>query len=233
MKNRLLLLSFVVWMILLCSCQKDLGLYVTTSIPVPEFKELKQDASVDIVLTQGARYNVSFEGFEDILADLSFNVIRGKLIITQHGHYWSSGKSTIFITVPDLSLIEITSSGNVEGSYRFIPGGPMQIEMQGSGDLDMFIDVERLTTRLDGSGDLRLRGYADNHDIEIDGSGRIYAYNLVTYKMRLNHFGSNQVEVNVANNLIVRLRGSGNVYFIGNPFLDYSVTGSGRLIDAN
>ena len=52
MKNRLLLLSFVVWMILLCSCQKDLGLYVTTSIPVPEFKELKQDASVDIVLTQ-------------------------------------------------------------------------------------------------------------------------------------------------------------------------------------
>ncbi len=231
MKNKFYILAVAVSIFLL-ACNKDLGKFVQVRIGTPSFTMLAQDACTDIILSQGP-FNIDFEGYEDVLADLDFRVVNKKLIVSQRGNYWYSSKSTIYITVPDLSSIEISSSGDIYGDQRFVFNGDLDIYSKASGDLDISIDAADVFTYVRGSGDIRLRSDVDNHAIEHDGSGNIYAYYLESLRTKIYQSGSGDAELSASNNLLVRLRGSGDIYFVGNPFVDYSISGSGRLIDAN
>ena len=216
------------------SCQiEDLGPIVNVRIDLPSFDQIRHDANFDIVLLQGAKQSIEFEGHELILAETDMRVVNRKLIVSQRGHYWTTGKSTLFIILPDLSLIETTSTGDIYSEGRFTPNGSLALAIESSGDIDMHLDLARLYTTIDGSGDMRLRGYADNHDIEINGSGNVFAFFLDSYNVRIDHYGFGNAEIHAQRDLLVRLRSNGNIYFTGRPFLNYSVTGSGRLIDAN
>lgn len=216
------------------SCQiEDLGPIVNVSIDLPSFDQIRHDANFDIVLLQGAKQSIEFEGHELILAETDMRVVNRKLIVSQRGHYWTTGKSTLFIILPDLSLIETTSTGDIYSEGRFTPNGSLALAIESSGDIDMNLDLARLYTTIDGSGDMRLRGYADNHDIKINGSGNVFAFFLDSYNVRIDHYGFGNAEIHAQRDLMVRLRSNGNIYFTGRPFLNYSVTGSGRLIDAN
>ncbi|MBP6793924.1 MAG: DUF2807 domain-containing protein [Saprospiraceae bacterium] len=230
-KTALFVLSIV---LIFSSCQKeDLGAIVNVRIELPSFDQIRHDAKFDIVLLQGAKQSIEFEGHELILAETDIRVVNRKLIVSQRGHYWSTGKSTLYIVLPDLSSIETTSSGDIYSQGRFTLNGPLALAIESSGDIDLDIDLARLYTTIDGSGDLRLRGYADNHNIEINGSGNVYAFFLDSYNVRIDHYGFGNAEIHAQRDLFVRLRSNGHIYFTGRPFLTYSVTGSGRLIDAN
>ena len=232
MKNKIffLLLSSV---LVLGSCERDLGEYVVIPVDSGPYTQLRQDASTDIVLSQGAGFSIEFDGYEEIFYDLDFRVTGGKLIVSQRGHHWSSGRSRIYITVPDLTKIEITGSGDIYGDNRFRINGDIELHSRASGDFDLNLDVDEVYTWIEGSGNVRLRGYADRHEVESDGSGDLFAFSLKTRNTRITSYGSGDAEIYVTHNLYVRLRGSGDIFFSGNPFVDYLVTGSGRLIDAN
>jgi len=232
MKNKFYFWSILVIMVMV-SCTKDLGEYIQVRVDSPAFSQLRNDAAVDIVLTQGNGFSIDFEGHELVYDDLEFRVINNKLIIGQHGHYWSSRKSRVYITVPDLTLMEITSSGDIYGDNRFRIKGDLELRTAGSGDFDLNLDVTDLYTTLNGSGNLYLKGYAGFHELDLDGSGEVRAYSLNTRQTRITHYGSGSAEVYAQNSLYARLRGSGNVYFIGYPIVDYFASGSGDLIDAN
>ncbi|MEP7323342.1 MAG: head GIN domain-containing protein [Saprospiraceae bacterium] len=232
MKNKLYY-STAILILVFSSCNKDIGEQIQTRIQVPEFYSLRQDAATDIVLLQGSNYAVDFEGSDIILGDLDFRVVNQILVITQHGHYGYSGHSTIYITVPDLISIENSGSGDIYNDSRFRFKGEVQLIVGSSGDIDLNIDAPALSSYMHGSGDLRLRGYADDHFIEHDGFGTFYGFNLQTDKTNISQYSSGNAEIQVRNYFKVRLRGSGDIYFIGSPFVDYFVPGSGRLIDSN
>lgn len=232
MKNKFYYFGLMV-VLSMTACSKDLGEYIQVRVDSPDFIQLRNDAAVDIILTQGNDYSIDFEGYELIFDDLEFRVINHKLIIDQHGHYWSSRKAKVYITVPDLTRIEITSSGDIYGDNRFRINGDLELKIAGSGDMDLNLDVKELFTTVQGSGNLYLKGYTDLHELELDGSGEVRAYSLNSRHARVTSYGSGDAEIYAQKTLNARVRGSGNVYFIGYPAVDYSVTGSGSLIDSN
>lgn len=232
MKNKINLTA-VALLICFSSCVKDIGVQVQSVIKTPDFNGILQDAALDIVLSQGPGFSVEYEGSDIVLGDLEFVVGHGKLIITQHGHYAYSGKSRIYITAPDLTCIESTSSGDIYSHNRFYFKGRADLKLSSSGDLDLNLDAFDLNTSIRGSGTLRLEGNADFHSIEHEGFGPLYAYPLFTNQTRITSSSSGNSEIQVRNTLIARLRGSGNITFIGSPFVDYIVTGFGKLIDGN
>jgi hypothetical protein len=231
--KRIYLIYGIMSILILSSCERDLGLWVTVPIDLTRFHQIRQDANVDILIRQGPSWSIVFEGYDDVLADLDFSVIQGKLIIRQFGHFGASGRSTVYIIAPDISLLEITASGDITIPDRFVPQGDLELSIRGSGDLDLNVDVPELWTTCYGSGDLRLRGYADFHTIEHDGSGWLDAFYLRTEGTRIEQSGSGRSELHAVRQLFVRLRGTGDIFFIGYPYLDSRLSGSGRLIDAN
>jgi hypothetical protein len=232
MKNKIYFIAVTLAMIF-SSCVKDIGVQVQSVIKTPDFNGIVHDAAVDIVLAQGPGYSIEYEGSDIVLGDLEFIVTKGKLIITQHGHYAFSGKSTLYITAPDLTSLESTSSGDIYSHNRFYFKGKIDLRLFSSGDMDLNIDAIELNTLIRGSGTMRLAGNTDFHEIEHDGFGPLYAYPLYTDQTRIFASSGGNSEIQVRNTLTVRLRGSGNITFIGYPFVDYSVTGFGKLIDGN
>jgi Putative auto-transporter adhesin, head GIN domain len=232
MKNKVYYLA-IPFLFVFSSCVKDIGEQIQTHILVPEFYSLRQDAATDVVLSQGSTYSVDFEGSDIILGDLDFRVINGVLVISQYGHYRYSGHSTIYITAPDLNSIENTSTGNIYSEDQFSFKGPVKLVVASTGEIDLYVDAPEVNTYLRGSGHLRLRGYVEDHYIEHAGFGTFYGFALQTGRTNIALYSSGNAEVQVRYHLTVRLRGSGDIYFIGNPFVDYLVLGSGRLIDSN
>ena len=105
--------------------------------------------------------------------------------------------------------------------------------LDGSGDIDVELDVLDLEASLMGSGDMDLYGIVDNQFITVNGSGDLQAFNLESLNSEVEVRGSGNVEVRAVDELDVLIRGSGSVYYKGRPNLKFSITGSGALINAN
>lgn len=81
-----------------------------------------------------------------------------------------------------------------------------------SGVMDLELLVKELKSKISGAGDVSLKGETKLHDIEINGSGDIKAYDLLT--------NESEIEIN----------GSGDVYYKGNvKEISSEINGSGKL----
>ena len=87
---------------------------------------------------------------------------------------------------------------------------------------------------LTGVGDYILSGdYQEELAISLTGVGTVKAFDLEVGTCTINITGKGNCEVNVKNELIVTITGEGDIYYKGHPTFDTSVSGVGRLIDAN
>ena len=70
-------------------------------------------------------------------------------------------------------------------------------------------------------------------EIKNEGSGNIFAFDMLANNCKVDNRGSGEVEVTCESNLKVVIEGSGNVYYIGSPVIDVNIKGSGSLINEN
>jgi hypothetical protein len=97
------------------------------------------------------------------------------------------------------------------------------------------ITIPEITSvTLTGVGDYILSGdYQEELAISLTGVGKVKAFDLEVGTCTINITGVGDCEVNVKNELIVTITGVGDVYYKGDPNRDQSVSGVGRIIDAN
>ena len=62
------------------------------------------------------------------------------------------------------------------------------------------------------------------------GAGRIDARAFEAKNVYLRNWSSNDMYVNAINSLSAEIKGLGNVYYKGNPGIESSILGEGRLI---
>ena len=86
---------------------------------------------------------------------------------------------------------------------------------------------------ISGSGSAKLIGSADEVKFINEGSGKIKAYDFPVKKAEIDIEGSGYIYVNVSESLVARIDGSGNIYYIGNPAINFKEFGSGSLINDN
>jgi hypothetical protein len=138
----------------------------------------------------------------------------------------------IYITIPDLTRVKISGSGKVVGENLFTVDD-VDLVISGSGDITLNLDADDIFAEITGSGNINLSGVADEVVLRLSGSGNLRAFDLKARKGQVNITGSGDVEVDIAEDLIVIITGSGNVYYHGTPRLDVKINGSGRVINAN
>ena len=83
---------------------------------------------------------------------------------------------------------------------------------------------------LSGSGNILLFGKKNAAEFKANissGSGNLKAIEFPADKVEVNIMGSANCWVNAVKNLKVKIAGSGNVIYRGNPAIDSSIAGSG------
>ncbi|MEM9885276.1 MAG: head GIN domain-containing protein [Bacteroidota bacterium] len=214
-------------------CEKGEGPTVEKELDLPPFHSILLDVSADVFITQGEAQSIRVEGQENII-DLLEQEVRNETweIDFERTCVRNYDGLKIFITLPDVRGIEIDGSGNVTGENVFTTDN-IDLDIDGSGDMDLALEVKTIDARIDGSGDMELEGIADKAGYYIRGSGDIRAFDLETLEADVEIRGSGSVETTVLDFLRIDIDGSGDVFYKGNPEIEQRIDGSGDVKDAN
>lgn len=162
------------------------------------------------------------------------------------------GSGDVFVrpfTTPTLSVM-VDGSGDVR--LYDLDSGRVRFDMRGSGDIQAArVRAESVRLSLTGSGDIHLGelvtesiqavvngsgnvssgkdSRSDTIEINIVGSGDVNFAGLDSAEAEINIVGSGTARVGEVRAMSTTILGSGDIYYRGDPDIDQTLFGSGRL----
>ena len=212
MRNPLPAVGLAVLLVLsACSVVSGSGQVATETRQVSGFTRIDLAGTGEVTVERGDSESLTIEADDNVLARLTSEVSDSTLKLgTKRGTTINTKNPIRYrVTVKDLTGVAVSGAGSVKG--------------QGM-TLQMFaVDIS-------GSGMVQLSGSAVEQDIEVSGSGRYQAADLMSEKVTAEISGSGQIEIAVSRELTVDISGSGTITYSGDPRVEQSISGSGRVI---
>ena len=229
------LLSGIVILFSMSSCLnkvEGIGPVVNHSREIKGFNalELQVPCNVTLVISDEVKCIVSAQSNINEVIDIKNEGDR--LIIEAKENFQATKPVEITLSTAALNELRVDGSGDIK-VINPIKGDEIAANVNGSGDIEMPVDVGQVKSKINGSGDITITGRADYHKIQINGSGSILAYGLNADKCRIKINGSGEVEQTCGSNLEINIVGSGTVKYKGSPAIKSDVTGSGEVRKEN
>lgn len=118
--------------------------------------------------------------------------------------------------------IHISGSQNGGGHGRAVVGVALPeipaVNIKGSGNITL-LDLKQagIELEIEGSGDIAAFGQVDNLEVSIAGSGDVDASDLIASRGHLSIAGSGDIRAYVSQAVTARVAGSGDIVVRGNP----------------
>lgn len=200
------------------------------------FTEISLKIGANVHLSQGNEQTVEVKGKESTLQKLITEVRDRKLIIRYptesfFSAKWNPGAVDVFITIPQIDGLDVVGSGSIIAEDK-IETRILDLKVSGSGDIRIGnLKAEKVSSLLSGSGGLFLiaKEPASEFKALLSGSGNVKAAGFVANDVNVKIGGSGSCWVTAAKSLVVRILGSGSVFYHGNPAVDSSILGSGQI----
>ena len=204
------------------------GTKLTENRQIKDVERVELAINANLEIQQGSE-SLTVTGDDNILPLLLTNVSGGKLTIRYQPqvNVLENPPLKILLTLKDLSELRLSSSGTVKvGS---ITTGDFNLILTSSCDVDiLYVQADKITTRISSSGDATIQGDADTLDLDISSSGSFQAGNLRVKKADVNLTSSGDATLWVVDNLAARISSSGNIAYFGSPAIRQTLTSSGR-----
>lgn len=236
MKIKLFILNLITLSFLSCNfmenCVEPDMQINSEEIVLEDIRELKVSSSVNVYLSQSETQKLMIEAPANYIELLNREVNGQKWDLKFSRCLKETENVKVFLSLPTIKGVMISGSGSVIGENQ-LRGDQLKLEIHGSGDMDLDLDMKKVRADIEGSGDIQLMGNTKEFNIEIDGSGDLNAINLITDNCTIEINGSGDAQVSASYSLDVEVNGSGDVEYSGNPKeLNSSINGSGSLKNA-
>lgn len=234
MKKTIFLATALLAAFLFQSCHKikGEGAVINKEYNLSGFSSVDLGLSADVYYTQDNFYRVEIQAQQNIQDIIQTPIVNGelKLEFEKYKNIWKHDRIVIYITAPSLSGLGINGSGNIH-VLQPMTSGHITLKINGSGNINIQkLTAETLTANISGSGNIAVNdGSVNNEALKISGSGSIDLLGLNAKFAATETSGSGNTRVRVSDNLNVRISGSGDVFYIGNPSLYSSISGSGKI----
>jgi hypothetical protein len=204
---------------------RDTGAFTAISIEYP---------SAEIIVQQGNKDNVEIEADDNLLPQLSTEVLSGRLTIKSKETDWKvsvSPSKPVKMTITARELNEIVLSaavGDLEvnglqtGTLKLVLSGGAQIKLNG-------LQVDLLDSVLSGAGDIQASGTANEIKLILSGLGNFNGADLKSTKATIELSGMGNATVQVEKELAATVSGAGSVQYFGNPRVEQKVNGAGSV----
>jgi hypothetical protein len=138
-----------------------------------------------------------------------------------------SGSGAIYGDIEcDTVSINISGSGEMEGNIK---SGRVSATISGSGNMKENINCDIFSVRISGSGKITINGNSRESDIYISGSGNMFGNEFMTNNANIDISGSGNANIWAVDHIKANISGSGGITYRGNPKIDFSGSGSGRI----
>jgi hypothetical protein len=204
---------------------RDTGAFQAISIEYP---------GAEVIVQQGNQEIVEIEADDNLLPQLSTEVVSGTLTIKSTETDWKtsvnpSAPVKINLTVKDLNTIVLSAPvGNLEvndlqaGTLKLVVSGGAQVRLNG-------IQVDVLDSVLSGAGDIQASGTADEVKLILSGLGDFNAADLQSNKAAIELSGMGGATVRVEQELAATITGAGSIEYFGHPHVEQNVNGAGSV----
>lgn len=220
-KNWLLCLAVLVLLSMACSLSiqnpqtiEGSGVVTSETRSVSGFNEIELAGSADVIVSLGDAESVVVEAEDNLLPLITTEVRGSKLVINFKPNTRVNPTKLIRVTIKMRSFegARISGSGNV--TVTGLSAGQVKFDLPGSGNITADGTVETVNVTLEGSGNVQCGDLqARSAWVSLDGSGNVTVF-------------ANE-------NLDAKIKGSGTVFYAGDPAeVNTSVPGSGSILPA-
>ncbi len=239
MKKSILLLAAFVLVVSTANAQwwsssekiKGNGNLVTKSRTTSSYDGVQLVGSMNVELIAGSEGQLKVQAESNLQEYIKTEVKNRVLKISTEKGVNLSPTKEILITVPfeSISEVSLTGSGDIWTKDQ-IKASSFEMNVTGSGDMMLDLNVEDLEGRITGSGDIKLKGKAKSFDCKVTGSGDFAAYALKAENVVARVSGSGDIEVYASKSLEAHVAGSGDITYEGNPEKqNFKSSGSGDI----
>ena len=202
---------------------------------VSEFTSLSARGPMDVQIDYGNSNSIKIEADENLLPYIETTVENGKLIIEPkiNFHLKSRSKIVVYVSMTKIKELQLSGSGNINGSGAFTSDDETEIGVSGSGNIKLnSVNFKNLAVNISGSGNIQLKaGSANDLKASVSGSGNIDCSGVTSENADVKISGSGNTSVNVNKSLSANISGSGNVFYKGSATnISTKVVGSGKAI---
>ena len=230
------IIALVFLALLLINCSKNQVVVGSNNIITQEkqlsaYDRIEVLGSYDVIFTDGEVGKIKIKAPDNILPLIQTEVSDGLLKIGAEKNRYKV-KEPIIIYVPvDSRLKQVVIKGSADiYTEKSLETKALEVDVYGSGDVRLQVDVSSLALKIDGSGDIRVGGKTDNLSININGSGNVEVPNLKAEKAVISISGAGDVSAYVTEDVDVSITGSGDVIIKGNPKkVKQKINGSGGV----
>ncbi|PKP14136.1 MAG: DUF2807 domain-containing protein [Bacteroidetes bacterium HGW-Bacteroidetes-3] len=207
------------------------GRIITENRTISDYDKISVAGPFDVVLVKGKEGKISIKADENLMEYIETEVKNGHLKIQPKKSYQLRSTKTIVITVPFemVDAISLAGSGNVS-SMDILNSSDLNLNLAGSGGLDLPVSTKNLIAHIAGSGNIKLSGISEVLNCEIAGSGNLNGSDLKANVSHVKIAGSGNVKVHAVSEIHANIAGSGNVIYTGNPTIEkLKSVGSGTI----
>lgn len=217
-------------------CIKGSGAYQTESYRnLTAFAKIDLATNANVYLSQADTFAVTVEAQQSILDVMAIDKKNDILYIKTNECVRQYQDINIYISMPEINGLKISGSGEIV-CVDTLTSDKLELKIPGSGNIRLnMVNATNIESHIAGSGSIFLKGEntVSRHNIRIDGSGSIYSKDLVTQIVDIDIFGSGNCEVHVIKELLIRIPGSGNIYYTGQASIQKDISGSGKVYNNN
>lgn len=234
MKQIAQLSLFLFLLISFTACEKieGDGPMITEDRTQNNFSGIDLRVSGNVYFQQLPTYKVQVTAQRNVLDVLETYVSNGRLVIRFENdvRVRTQVDIAIHISAPDINSLRVSGSGDIYAAAP-VHATNMEMDISGSGNITLHqLDADYIDAGISGSGDINIdHGVITDERLKISGSGNIDLANIVARNANTNTTGSGDIRVHVTDRLEVTIKGSGSVYYHGNPIINSDVSGSGRI----
>ena len=187
---------------------KGSGHRVAQKRDVGSFTSISTEGAFSIEITCQKDSGVEVEGDDNVLPLITAEVKNDVLQLSNSSGYSVNEPVKFKISVPNLEGLKVSGAG--------------KIDVRGMNNEEFKIDA-------DGAPTITVSGSTKLVDIHTNGAGKINTNNLRAARAVVDSNGAGQVEVDVDDQLDVKVNGASSVYYTGDPVVNKKVNGPGKV----
>ncbi len=221
--KKVLLISLMIIPVFLSSCILDMKPVitgnrdvVTETREVKNFEHLKVSTGLKVYITFGVELSLKVEADKNLHEIIKTEVDNGRLKVFTEENIRKAKAKNIYITVPELRSIGVSSAGTVL-SKNILKTDEIEIKVSSAGKLELQVEAKNLDVEVSSSGKVILSGKVEDLDVNVSSAGKLEAFDLISQSCKVNASSAGHVSVNVEQKLNAQASSAGSITYKGDP----------------
>lgn len=207
------------------------GAQITRTIALDQFEAIKVSGAYDrVTFVQSDRFELVYEGYENLFDNLEIRNRSGELIIENKKKFLRMVSNTPRLTIYGKDLNKVSLSGATNFYAEHIENNNhLDIYSSGASEMKMDVKCPSVKVKLSGAGSVKLSGLTRDFAATVSGAADIKAFDLKSENTEVNISGAGNAEVYASKSLNAKATGAGNIRYMGDPVIQVKTSGVGSV----